>query len=275
MKRVLLFALPFAVMLLVAGVSAWILCKQYKDEKSADAKAAQAAQSTQNPESPKPEIPKKHPEKNGSDDGKKHDRTSAEWWLVYATLTLMVFTSGLMVYTAMLWLTTQSMMEQADTTSKIHERAYLDAGAGGGDESPTVASATSTLQKPHTRVIKDGKMRLRLEVTNHGRTPAVLTRMCWHVRPLKELPEEPEYRHWREGGMKIGPDKIFTTRYYREYRMDWTEPHVSYGRVEYTDVFKKPHSWGFLLSIVRNDEGTDFSHPPLYEERFKKYWEET
>jgi hypothetical protein len=49
---------------------------------------------------------------------KQHDYTSAEWWLVYITGTLAVFTLGLMLYTARLWGATVKLGEDAQKTSE-------------------------------------------------------------------------------------------------------------------------------------------------------------
>jgi len=48
----------------------------------------------------------------------QHDYTSAEWCLVYATVVLVVFTGGLMIYTARLWGETKTLRENADKIAR-------------------------------------------------------------------------------------------------------------------------------------------------------------
>jgi len=122
-------------------------------------------------------------------------------------------------------------------------------------------------------------MLIRLECTNHGRTPAKLIRFWWDVRPFQALPKIPPYptdkKEWFDGGMYVAPDKLFTTRAQRVYSMEWTDRHAAFGRIDYEDVFGKPHSYGFILRVVKNKAGTDFSHPPLREDGYEKYWDES
>jgi hypothetical protein len=160
-----------------------------------------------------------------------------------------------------------------ESSIKKQQRAYFDSGPGGG-ENVIATMAVATAAQAKTRVARDGKMVVRLQITNHGRTPGTVIRMCWLVRPLKNLPKVPVYERWLEGGMKISPYHVFTTRYEIAYELDWPDgQYVSYGRVDYRDVFGDSHSVGFLLTIKKKSNGDDFSHPPLVE-GYEKYWEE-
>ena len=72
--------------------------------------------------------------------------------------------------------------------------------------------------------------------------------MCWHIKPRKGLPKKPEYNTWLEGGMKISPNKLFTSRYQHTYDLDWTDgQYVAYGRVDYKDVFGDFHVGRLLV----------------------------
>jgi len=180
------------------------------------------------------------------------------------------------IFTFTLWRATDRLRilaEGQEDAIKKQQRAYLDSGPGGGDGlMATLSDLTAVREK--TRIIKGRQIGIRLQVTNHGRTPATLIKMCWHVRPLKNLPREPEYTRWFDAGMKITPGKVFTTRYRLNYDLDWQETYVAYGRIEYTDVFGDAHHHGFLVTIKKNEAGDDFTHPPLRGE-YEKYWDES
>jgi hypothetical protein len=182
---------------------------------------------------------------------------NAESGAVTALGTLIV---ALFTYT--LWRSSEKDLEYRRT---YIDRAYIDAGPGGGDGPDPRKS----------RLIENGKMKIRLQITNHGVTPAIVMRMCWHTALLRELPRSPqipEYKDWLTGPIKVSTGTPFTTRYYRTYDMQWTDQHVAYGSVEYRDVFGKPHHHNFLLKIVKR--GNDFSHPPFFEEGYEEYWKE-
>ncbi len=189
----------------------------------------------------------------------------ADWLECHAGAVTAIATLFIAGFTGTIWRVNRNQLKHARKT----DRAYLDAGPGGGDGLPRADGKT--------RIVKEGKVRIRLHVTNHGKTPAKLTRMWWDVVPRSKLPiGKPRYAKdaWLPGGMKITPDgKHFQTRYYREYRLDWSEQHVAYGRIEYTDVFDDPHHWSFLLSIVRH--GDEFTHPPMHEVGYEQYWTES
>ena len=181
----------------------------------------------------------------------------------YAAAIAALATIALGIFTFTLWRATNGMLQ----SSRISERAYVLAGPGGGDGPDGRRMITN--QTPDWQ---PSEMMIRLQLKNHGKTPASIERMCWCVRPLGGLPLEPVYEDWQPGGMGLSQDELFPTRVYKTYSFLWTEPYVAYGRVEYRDVFNELHYSGFLLHIVKIDYENDFRHPPLRGD-YEKYWD--
>jgi hypothetical protein len=141
-----------------------------------------------------------------------------------------VFTIFLVLSTILLWFATRDSVRSAEETSRQVNRAYL---ACGGDFDKT------------TRFFN-------LEVENNGQTPAfmldydVQTAMPGQVGMQRAIQVNRDHQHWKD---TIPPRsrKTIGTRVTVPKNVAFV-----FGCVWYRDVWDKPHSTRFILS-VRND----------------------
>lgn len=166
---------------------------------------------------------------------------------------LMVWTAVLAVATTFLiaigWYQATQMRRAVDATTTIArsddrrtnalERAYAWA-------SPRVESGNPIRQDSIPIALK-----FVIEAENYGRTPAIVKEVRWQVCPLASIPETPDYATCNRAPsyLVLSPQQRWRTKARGQYRLDWTEPHAIYGRLYYEDVFRRPHSSGFLLRL--------------------------
>ena len=105
-----------------------------------------------------------------------------------------------------------------------------------------------------------------------GRTPGFIKRVSWNILPIAKLKPIPEY-DWTVAYQILHPDQVSTATKapgirYEKLNDGW----AVYGRVDYEDVFRDPHSSGFLYRIEWvQHEG--YQHFPI--EDFPAYWDWT
>lgn len=191
----------------------------------------QSAQST--PPSPKPVIrpnsasdrppamtsPAPAQPKTEGEHAAGHDYTSSEWWLVYLTGALVAVTSGLAIYTALLWRATVSLGRDAKSTSdrqaaQMNESLAVsrESSAAAMKSAKTAELALVNLERPYVFIdfgstgFIDGAVRTgsgRIHVTfrttyymvpfsfrNYGKTAGVLKELYarFVATPKGELP---------------------------------------------------------------------------------------
>lgn len=164
-------------------------------------------------------------------------RTSGEWWIAYLTVALMAFTGGLMVFTALLWTTTQKVMEADEEMTKITERARLSAGP-----------AKTGIKNEKGEVEKTVVM---LRIANFGNTIAYLERISYsYERDAKRLWDK------RSPLTNIIPPTM-TGWLPSDVHFEFpTERKVFWGRVYYNDIWGDPH-WTEFKHYIYPDGSTE------------------
>lgn len=163
--------------------------------------------------------------------------------LAIVTAFLAAITGFLALYTYRLWTATKTLLESAEKTTRIHERAYVHAGGDfrGGDE-------------------------FCPDVGNYGKTPAIVSDICIEVCSHESLPAIPDYSRKDFFGLPLYPgEKPKDARVKERFRKGIKKP-VVYVRVWYEDIFKDKHSSGFIYGVKDNGSTYAIKAPSAYSE---------
>jgi hypothetical protein len=168
----------------------------------------------------------------------QHQRKEGEWWdgffcEVKATdVALAYFTLFLVFGTFALWWATSDIARDANQSSEMLVNMEAPYVTGGGDFESV-----------------GGRWFFRLDVENHGKTPAFMTGYDLQFATLaevkKELKEVKENFRHMDGISAHGKRKIIRTERERCYGAD-----MVYGAIFYQDVFKDRYCSRFLLRVA-------------------------
>lgn len=180
--------------------------------------------------------------------------SSAEWWLVYITGALAVFTLGLMGFTWKLWRSTSKLVEDAN----ISEAPFILPDQVWGE-----GILENTSHRP--RILHGFK--------NHGKSPAIIRRWRDYSLYTGKLPPVPDFQEqWNDrpehyipvasgenGGLIVVHLPTGITR--EQVLSGMKESAIWFyaiGEVEYEDIFGVVRIQGYCLKVVgvsKNTEG--------------------
>lgn len=165
----------------------------------------------------------------------KHEKPWNETALAYATIALAGITLALAVFTALLWCATRKLVIDAKETSKRQLRAYLSVDA-------------AELRDLAIDLKPEGQIRIK----NTGATPAYDVTTLIMLTAVKDPFELAGHlkRAVPVGPSQIGPGGALSPTSVIDMAMTQTlldalttKSHTLYlhGRIDYTDVFRRPH----------------------------------
>jgi hypothetical protein len=146
------------------------------------------------------------------------------------------------------------------------ERAYVSGGASIQWEQTGHWSAPAHAGGPIKQILNPRW--LVITVDNHGKTPAKVGNIAASVCGESELPKpselEADYlRSMRLVDLNVAPE---TTGLQTRLLFDFTEAagKIVYGRFYYTDIYRAPHSSGFILKVMPGGDTVPFDAAPEY-----------
>jgi hypothetical protein len=163
-----------------------------------------------------------------------------------STFGVFVFTIALVVSTLLLWKAGENQLVIAERTA--------NAAMASAEHIPRVERAYLTGGGP-VRTLPGGQREFRIEVENHGKTPAYLCAFDVHFSTLMDV---------REGPQEVFPVRLFDDRIKPGGHLkplDWIpftrqDADVIYGAFWYQDLLKREHIFRFILRIDRHTDET-------------------
>ncbi len=223
-----------------------------------------------------------HPEPNKPEE-KHNNYTSSEWWLVYLTAALVFVTLGLTIYTARLWRATKVLAKDAKDTAdrqaaEMQESLRIAEINAKATEKAAEAAKQSADAIPSTErafvfvtvEFKGGNITTNdsgqhcggfiANIKNHGKTPALLTKLYFDQVVQNESPtvftETPDTNFPPGCAIASGAFEPVSTSFkinadvfekIERNELKW----FCYGRIEYTDIFGLLHKTGFCFEYFR------------------------
>ena len=191
-----------------------------------------------------PDAAKDHAEAQAANEKENTDRE-----LTVYTLWLMIFTGVLAAATIWLGSATYGLYRAGEKQMTVAIKA-ANAAEASAEHIPRVERAYLTGGGPVRSA--GGRRFFRIEVENHGKTPAYLCAFDVHFTTLKEA--------------QSGPQEVFPMRLFDDRikpgailkPLDWIEitrsnDDVIYGAFWYQDLLKREHIFRFILRIDAND----------------------
>lgn len=203
-----------------------------------------------------------------------------------ATIAIAAFTLTLWCATRKLWKISLKQSNDLKTSLSIAQKA-ADAARDSADAFPTIERAYIFAKvKRHPDVkpgqtieaIKEGYNQARVIATNHGKTPAIITKINWYVgvfedveidnkiTELEYIPDSmvPPSIIINSGDTKKGlPDCNISIQ--ERDNIGNKANYACFGRIDYKDIFDKPHTTIFCWK----DDGVFCSPDPDPE---RNYW---
>jgi hypothetical protein len=156
------------------------------------------------------------------------------------------------IFTWTIWRVNRSQLQR----SREVERAYVSGGVvieweetGEHKMIPTGIGFNAT-SVPITR-----PRWLIVTVDNHGKTPAFISEIAMTVCEVGALPGAPEYETAKRlANLNVSPGTVgLRTQFVSDFKEAGGK--LVYGRVYYTDIFRSPHSSGFILRVLSSTTG--------------------
>jgi hypothetical protein len=91
---------------------------------------------------------------------------------------------------------------------------------------------------------------VRISISNNGKTAAIVCKIAVVICVSDEMPIKPNYRSFSNADLALRPGENNVCL--KNFRLDAVSGKVIYGRIYYTDIFKMPHSSGFIEYIMDN-----------------------
>lgn len=200
----------------------------------------------------------------------KHDYWSSEWWLVYLTAALALFTLGLVIYTAKLYRSSVQVGEAAAKTAG--EAMAFNEASIRPVIVPKIHDASALYPAKGSNTFPQGGPKLTFTWENYGQSAAFLLKADLVLRPYRDLPIEPD---WTGGTLRIDNNIVAPSSYKDDARMPIQITPVPntlggeqiaqlnrkigvglrfffYGRVVYEDTLGNTLVSGFAFKVFRD-----------------------
>lgn len=201
---------------------------------------------------------------------KHHNYLSSEWWLVYLTAALAVFTLGLVIYTARLYRSSVQVGKDAAKTAR--EAMEFNEASIRPVIVPKIHDASALYPAKGSNTFPQGGPKLTFTWENYGQSAAFLLKADLILRPHRDLPAEPD---WSGATLRTDNNIIAPSSYKDDARtpipitpvagtLDETKIQqlnmkidqglrfFFYGRVVYEDTLGNTLVSGFAFKVFRD-----------------------
>jgi len=164
-------------------------------------------------------------------------------------------------FTGTIWTISRSQLSHARQV----ERAYVSTSLIIEWEDADIAEPKKTDPGVPMVTVKEPRW-LVIGVGNQGKTPAVVTKIAHGICNENELPKVSALpREYKKSeifvDIALGPGQNVQTKIRHDFAS--CRGMIVYGRVYYTDIFKKAHSSGFIAKVMSDDFSQVEAAPPF------------